>query len=535
MTPRPSSRRSELAPGTSQTSCRAEGPASGRTERSTTARLVGEAAERPASRSTTARLGGQAAERPASGRTERSTTARLGGEAAERTASGRAERSTTSRLGGPLAQGAEPTSRLEAASGRRDRLAAADRAARPVSSRTAELLGSAMSAPALVAAAVESPAAQSSSAPLTRRVSIARGLQAAGAAGAALLLAATAGLLLCDRVEPARGGATSARDGRGAASVAAGATPDPALDGAAVHTRAGAPTLLSSAAPAAAETAGTVPLPTTPAVTAPGGAPGTAGGAAPAGASPAAAPAADPAHVAHTAARVMAALELALAHDPAVLGQALSHLRDAASRQDVEVLSAVLGRVRSPAVEAAAAAIARDAAEPWRRAAALDVLDGQDAAGALPVALAALAADADPAVRRAAVHAVPPPAGIEAGAARSTVAALGRAVAGDADPEVRRRAAVALGDWGRSAADLEPVLAALAGDPSVDVRAGAAFGLELARVGDPRVQAALVAALDRAGEDPLVRENAWRALGGCGPLEGPAHRAWVAYGATRAK
>lgn len=225
----------------------------------------------------------------------------------------------------------------------------------------------------------------------------------------------------------------------------------------------------------------------------------------------------------------LALLEEGLRNDPAALQGALDHFRAARKREDVELLAAVLGRVPDPTVVAAAVDVAGRDAEPWRRAAALDLLDGLDTPAALPVAIKALTTEQDVEARRAAVHALPMPTGVSAREAKQVTTALVRAASSDADAEVRRRAAVALGDWARTAEDLAPVVAGLTGDPSIDVRAGCAFALEIARPTDPAARAALVAAVSRRDEDPLVRENAWRALGAAGPLADKEHSVWAAY------
>ena len=87
-----------------------------------------------------------------------------------------------------------------------------------------------------------------------------------------------------------------------------------------------------------------------------------------------------------------------------------------------------------------------------------------------------------------------------------------------------------LGEWHRDVADLNPVIAALAQDASVNVRAGCAFAFELAGRREPVVLAALVSTLRNPLEDPLVRENAWKALGSLAPLPSGAHAAYADYG-----
>ena len=86
---------------------------------------------------------------------------------------------------------------------------------------------------------------------------------------------------------------------------------------------------------------------------------------------------------------------------------------------------------------------------------------------------------------------------------------------------------------GRYGTNMAPVLTALAGDPEPSVRAGAAFAVEMAGRRSPAILDALAATLASPGEDPLVQENAWRALGALSPLPEAAHRAYVAYAEAR--
>lgn len=213
----------------------------------------------------------------------------------------------------------------------------------------------------------------------------------------------------------------------------------------------------------------------------------------------------------------------ALRQEPARVDEVLERLRTG-SLEEAGGVTIALGRFRDVRVLRAAAQLsdARDA-EPWRRAMALEVLDGLDAGPAAPVALRALA-DPDPVVRRAGIHALPPRATIDPERAPAVLAALGAALRRDADPEVRRRAALAIGRWATDAGELGPVLSSLVRDPSPDVRAGAAFACELAAQDGPRVRQALLRSME-AGEAPLVRENAARALEALGPLAEHERRA----------
>ncbi len=238
--------------------------------------------------------------------------------------------------------------------------------------------------------------------------------------------------------------------------------------------------------------------------------------------------------VAETVLTTTGELEQLLASDPGALARALERLRALTDAVDLETFAAVLGRIDDPAVEETALDIARRDASPARRMAALDVLDALDTPDARGVALDVLDREQHVDLRRTALRALPDPAGASIEDAGAVVATLSRIVAQDQDVELRRRAAVDLGAWHRSPAELQPLLEALARDPSPEVRSGAAFGLEAARSRAPDVVAALVATLGRPDEDPLVRENAWRALSALGPLPSVAQAAWQAYKAERA-
>jgi hypothetical protein len=238
-------------------------------------------------------------------------------------------------------------------------------------------------------------------------------------------------------------------------------------------------------------------------------------------------------HVAEAVLTATGELEQLLASDPGALARALERLRALTDPSDLETLAAVLGRIADPAVEETALDIARRDVSPTRRMAALDVLDALDTPDARGVALDVLAREQHVDLRRTALRALPDPAGASVEDAGAVVTTLARIVAQDQDVELRRRAAVDLGAWHRSPAELLPLLEALARDPSPEVRSGAAFGLEAARSRAPEVVAALVAALGRPDEDPLVRENAWRALSALGPLPPEARSAWQAYKAER--
>lgn len=234
-------------------------------------------------------------------------------------------------------------------------------------------------------------------------------------------------------------------------------------------------------------------------------------------------------HIAEAALLAAGELEAALAADPQALAQAIAAFRGLTDAGDLDALAAVLGRVRDPAVEELALEIMRGDVSPARRTAALDILDAMDTPAAREVALQALSSEQDVDLRRAALRAVPEPAGASLEQAGTVVATLTRIIAQDRDIELRRRAAVNLGTWHRNDAELQPLLDVLARDPSPEVRSGAAFGLEAARRRSPEVIAALVRSMGRADEDPVVRDNCWRALSALSPLPPDAQTAWLAY------
>jgi HEAT repeat protein len=224
----------------------------------------------------------------------------------------------------------------------------------------------------------------------------------------------------------------------------------------------------------------------------------------------------------------IAALSLLCEAHPAALDETIQLLRATRDRYELEVLAAVLARFKDPEVEQAALELTTDA-DPIRRLAGFDLLDGLDLPGGRAAALAALDRELDARVRGAAVHALPPPRGASTAEATEVVSRLIRLLRTDGDEEVRRRAARALGDWGRAPEAQEALADALRADASPHVRAGAAFGLELIRAASPTVRAALVAAVQDTREPLLVRENAWKALGAAGPLGAAEHAAFMSY------
>jgi hypothetical protein len=233
---------------------------------------------------------------------------------------------------------------------------------------------------------------------------------------------------------------------------------------------------------------------------------------------------------AHEARAAAEDLHLQLAADPTALAQALERFRRSSVEAELGFLAAILGQIADPEVEAFAVGVASGDASTARRAAALEILDAFDTPLATPVALAVLAAETDLTVRRAALHAIPDPTGLSLTEAAAVARGVSAVVASDPDPEARRRAVILAGRYG---SDMGPVLTALARDPEPSVRAGAAFALEVAGRRSPAVFDALIATLASQGEDPLVQENAWRALGALSPLPEGAHRAYGVYAEAR--
>ncbi len=231
----------------------------------------------------------------------------------------------------------------------------------------------------------------------------------------------------------------------------------------------------------------------------------------------------------HAADLAAAALAARLMADPAALAEALEAFGRLEDRFELLDLAAVLARVADPEVEAAALAMAAADPSPARRAAAFDILDALDSPETRAIAVETLGREADVDVRRAALRAMPEPDGTDWSEAGEVSTALAGVLRSDQDEESARRAAVLIGRWRRDAADLDPVIGALASDPRPGVRAGAAFALEVAGDRSRRVVDRLVASLASDDEDPLVRENAWRALGALSPLPDEARRAWRDY------
>ncbi len=238
-------------------------------------------------------------------------------------------------------------------------------------------------------------------------------------------------------------------------------------------------------------------------------------------------------HVQDAAAAAAEDLAARAREDAATLDAVVAQLERSHDAGELELLAAVLGQVRDHEVEQLALQIAADDPEAARRLAAFDILDGHDAPSARPVALRALRQETDRDVRRAALRAIPEPVGASTDEAREVRAGLLPVLAGDSDPEARRRAAILLGRYAGSVADLQPVLAALTQDADPGVRAGCAFACELAGLRAPALADALSRAVAATGEDPLVRENAWFALAAQAPLAPEHHAVYQVFAADR--
>jgi hypothetical protein len=217
----------------------------------------------------------------------------------------------------------------------------------------------------------------------------------------------------------------------------------------------------------------------------------------------------------------------ALLRDPGLLDEALARLQTERDPQKLAALAALLGQVHHPAVDALAVQLAQGA-DPQLRAAALDILDAFETPAAVAPAVAILAHERSPDLVARAIHALPEPCGFGAAEAAPVAAELRRQATGAEDAEVRRRAALAYAHWGGADAE-EVLILSLRGDPSPDVRAAAAFGLEARRARSAEAIGALVAAMQRQGEARIVRDNAYQALSRVGPLPPAAAAAYRAY------
>lgn len=218
-----------------------------------------------------------------------------------------------------------------------------------------------------------------------------------------------------------------------------------------------------------------------------------------------------------------------LRENPAALAWALDKFRATAGTDLGSLLAITLGLVKDPAVEGVALELARSGTRQ-QRIAGLELLDRLDIENPVTrqAVLEILRTEKDKELLAAALYTIP--AGVpDPNEARAVVEALQPLTAHE-DPEVRRRAVLAVAEWARDAAGLQAVLKALA-DPSVDVRAGAAFALGQAPAATREVLGALSERVADEKEDWAVREQAWRAMARF-PMD---ERSYAAYTAFKAK
>lgn len=184
-----------------------------------------------------------------------------------------------------------------------------------------------------------------------------------------------------------------------------------------------------------------------------------------------------------------------------------------ASRPAPEVPAAPCVHADEPVLERTEA-VENDAARQARsetkaeRLAGLDLLDRLDIDNpdTRGLVLEIMRTDRDAEIVAAAIYALV--RGVPSPAETKEVVLVLSTLLSHAEPEVRRRALIAWADW---SADSAPLVAAL-GDPSVDVRAGAAFAVGLTRADVPRRGEILAAIVADEGEDWAVRDVAWHAL-----------------------
>lgn len=221
-----------------------------------------------------------------------------------------------------------------------------------------------------------------------------------------------------------------------------------------------------------------------------------------------------------------------LAHNPQALQWAMTRLRGVVGSAEGAQLGALLATLNDPEV----AQLALELQQSGSRTGQLTGLE-----------MAARLQRNDPALRTQALQLLRA-AGHDAELAAAALQVLRREPTGSAeqqavmdgllaslqhaDAEVRRRAVIATADWAASANALAPVVAALA-DPSIDVRAGAAFALGRTRFVSPQAEGQLVARMDDVAEDWTVRDLAWRALSQY-PLSDAAFAAHQRFASLRA-
>ncbi len=203
-----------------------------------------------------------------------------------------------------------------------------------------------------------------------------------------------------------------------------------------------------------------------------------------------------------------------LEKDPSKLQWALEKFRQERDPALLEIWSRILGRVEDPLVLQVVQQMALDPSRPREaRLAALRTLGTRGTPDAIPAVRGVLEREADADLVKAAIHALPRPKGLTAGETGQVAAALSRQISAPLPDEVRRTATVALGDWSGEPAARTTLLSTLQSDRAPSVRAAAAFGLSYVTPKDGATLATLAAKVQDRGEDWLVRENAWRALG----------------------
>lgn len=214
-----------------------------------------------------------------------------------------------------------------------------------------------------------------------------------------------------------------------------------------------------------------------------------------------------------------------LSTHPAALAWALDKFRANPDSEVGGMLAVVLGQLKDPEVEATALALARRGSP-----AGLDLLDRLDIVNPeTHRAVLDLIRSGDEKILAGSLYAlhrgVPDPS-----ETRETLATISP-LASHTDVEVRRRAVIAIAEWATDAAGLDPVIRALQ-DPSVDVRAGAAFALSQTRLLHPGTVDALASRISDAREDWTVRDQAWQALARM-PLDERTHAIVKKFGDER--
>jgi len=176
-----------------------------------------------------------------------------------------------------------------------------------------------------------------------------------------------------------------------------------------------------------------------------------------------------------------------------------------------ENLKLILGEFRDENIESAAFAMTAPGNDPQDRLAGLELLQqmGVESGETLDVALTIINQESDVQLVGAALdtlqrQVVSPAKNREI---RESILPL----LADSDAETRRKSVIAYSDWVSTSDNANPIVAAL-DDPSVDVRAGAAFALGKVPTKSTNMRNALVQRVGDSNEDWAVREQAWFAL-----------------------